>query len=73
MKISSIKTNSVSIPLVKPSKFALGIREKADHVITQIDADEGIKGFGEVSPFSPFCSETKTSVINLLQETFLPF
>jgi o-succinylbenzoate synthase len=68
VKISNVEVGSINVPLSHPSKFALGLRRETENVITRISTDEGIVGLGEASPFSPFCHETKASMIYLIKE-----
>jgi muconate/chloromuconate cycloisomerase len=72
VKIVSIETVSDSIPLIRPIKLAFGERRNADHVVARVTTNEGVEGFGEVSPFSPFCSETKETVTHYIRNEFSP-
>lgn len=47
MRITSIQTTAVRVPLREPLKWTGGIRESASGLIVEIQTDEGIVGVGE--------------------------
>ena len=62
MKINSIKTYSVSIPLNTDFNISGGENTSADHVIVEIETDEGIIGWGEAAPLISYSGETMESI-----------
>ena len=47
LRVTSVKTTAVRVPLVEPLKWSGGIRESASGLIVEIATDEGIVGIGE--------------------------
>ena len=47
MRITSIETTAVRVPLREPLKWTGGIRESASGLIVEINTDEGLVGLGE--------------------------
>ena len=47
MRITTIETTAVRVPLREPLKWTGGIRESASGLIVEIDTDEGLVGVGE--------------------------
>ena len=47
MRITTIETTAVRVPLREPLKWAGGIRESASGLIVEIGTDEGLVGVGE--------------------------
>jgi len=66
MRISSLTTMAVRVPLKVPAKWSGGTRETAPAVLVRIDTDEGITGWGEcVGPTLP-------AIQALVQAEFAP-
>ncbi len=72
MKITGIKTFPISIPFVKPFVVWRGVAKTKEHVIVQVETDEGIVGVGEASPFLYYASETHQDVVSTIQNYILP-
>lgn len=72
MKITDVKTWPVSIPFKKPFVVWRGVAETKDHVIVQVETDEGISGVGEASPFLYYASETQEDVISTVHNYIRP-
>ena len=47
MKITSVESFAVSLPLAKPVRMSHGTIEQSDNVLVKITTDEGIVGWGE--------------------------
>src|SRR3954453_12297396 len=47
LRITSIQTTAVRVPLREPLKWTGGIRESASGLIVEIETDEGLVGYGE--------------------------
>lgn len=63
MIIQKIKIYRANIPLKSPFTIALGTTEIARNVFVSVETSEGVKGWGEASPFSLVVSETQDSCI----------
>ena len=64
MKITAVKAHPVSIPFKRPFVVWRGVADTKDHVIVEVETDEGIVGVGEASPFLYYASETQEDVIS---------
>src|SRR5436853_267239 len=47
LRVTSVKTTAVRVPLVEPLKWSGGIRESASGLVVEVATDEGIVGVGE--------------------------
>ncbi len=72
MKIRSITTNEIEIPLIKPFKTALRTVSSVRDVIVTITTDEGIKGFGEAPPTKVITGDTTESILYAINEKIAP-
>jgi L-alanine-DL-glutamate epimerase-like enolase superfamily enzyme len=63
MVIQRITIYKANIPLKAPFKIALGTTESARNIFVSVETDEGVKGWGEASPFSPVVSETQDTCV----------
>jgi L-Ala-D/L-Glu epimerase len=72
LKITNIKAIPVSIPFKKPFVVWRGVAKNKDHVIVQVETDEGITGFGEASPFLYYAPETQQDVVATIDNYITP-
>ncbi|MGD2176337.1 MAG: enolase C-terminal domain-like protein [Anaerolineae bacterium] len=73
MKIERIEIIPLEVPYHQPTSISVGSISKAKNVLIEIHADEGITGFGEVSPFIPsYSGETQGTAVNLLHKWIGP-
>jgi len=72
MKITGIKVYPISIPFKKPFVVWRGVVENKDHVLVEVETDEGIIGVGEASPFLYYASETQEDVISTVDNYIKP-
>lgn len=72
MKITDIRTWPVSIPFKKPFVVWRGVAETKDHVIVQVETDEGVAGIGEASPFLYYAAETQEDVVSTVENYIQP-
>lgn len=72
MKITGVKVHPVSIPFKRPFVVWRGVAETKDHVIVEVETDEGIVGVGEASPFLYYASETQEDVISTIRTYITP-
>ena len=72
MKIQSIKTFEVSVPLVKPFKTALRTVTTAHAVYVVVTDDEGRKGYGEAPPTHVITGETLVSIKHTIDQILAP-
>ena len=66
MRITGMKVEKVTIPLIAPFKVAFATVEALESVLIRVETDEGCVGFGEASPFAPVTGETLDGVIAVL-------
>lgn len=62
MKINSIETGYISIPLITPFKTALRTVSSVNDLIVKIVADDGTVGYGEAPPTAVITGDTKESI-----------
>ncbi len=72
MKIKSIKTNEIQIPLIKPFKTALRIVEYVRDVIVTVETDNGIVGFGEAPPTVAITGDSTESILSAINNNIAP-
>lgn len=64
---------ALEVPYHKPASISVGTISKAKNVLIKIYTDEGITGFGEVSPFIPtYSGETQGAAVNVLHKWIGP-
>jgi len=62
MKIKSIETFPLALPMRTPIKMARQLIDKALTILVKIETDEGISGFGETAAAIAFSGETLASL-----------
>jgi len=72
MKIQSIETYRVSVPLKKPFKTALRTLSVAQSVIVKITSDDGQVGYGEAPPTHVITGETLASIESAINDVIAP-
>lgn len=73
MKIERIEIIPLEVPYHKPTSISVGTISKAKNILIKIHTDEGITGFGEVSPFIPtYSGETQGMAVNALHKWIGP-
>ncbi len=72
MKIKSIKTNEIQIPLIKPFKTALRTVEYVRDVIVTVETDCGIIGFGEAPPTVAITGDSTESILSAINNNIAP-
>ncbi len=72
MKIKSIKTNQIQIPLIKPFKTALRTVESVCDVIVTVQTDCGIIGYGEAPPTVAITGDSTESILDTINNKIAP-
>ncbi len=72
MKIKSIKTNEIQIPLIKPFKTALRTVEYVRDVIVTVETDNGIIGYGEAPPTVAITGDSTESILSAINDRIAP-
>lgn len=72
MKITGIKTGTISIPLRTPFKTSLRQISSIVSMVVNVETDEGLIGFGEAHPTGPITGESLGSVRGAINEFILP-
>lgn len=63
MKITSIKVNEVSVPLIEPFRISLGVITHSRSAIVEVHTDEGLVGYGEGAPGILITGETLAGTV----------
>ncbi len=71
MKITSVKTYPIKMPLKHPFRIALGERKNYEGVLIKIETDVGICGIGEAAPSAKITGETPASALAAI-DRFVP-
>ncbi|TFB21076.1 dipeptide epimerase [Filobacillus milosensis] len=72
MKIKSIETFSITVPLKQPFKTALRTVTKLKTIIVKITLEDGTVGYGEAPPTHVITGETKQSIEACIHEVLKP-
>lgn len=72
MKIASIKTGTISIPLITPFKTALRTVNSIGSMIVAVESEDGAIGYGEAHPTGPITGESIGSVRGAIREFIFP-
>jgi L-alanine-DL-glutamate epimerase-like enolase superfamily enzyme len=62
MRIKSITSREISIPLERPFKTALRTVEQVDNVLVEVVLESGMQGFGSAAPAAVITGETVASI-----------
>ena len=65
-KIQAINTYALNIPLTTPWTISYSTQTHCETVIVEIISDNGLKGYGEASPFSLVTGDTVQSILGAL-------
>lgn len=68
MKIISIETGHISVPLKKPFKTALRTVNRVEDVLVKITTDCNMVGYGEAPPTGVITGDTTGSIIGAIEE-----
>jgi o-succinylbenzoate synthase len=72
MKITEIKTGTISIPLRTPFKTSLRTIDHIVSIVVSISTDSGLTGFGEAHPTGPITGESMGSVRGAIHDFIAP-
>lgn len=72
MKITSIQTGFIKIPLKKPFKTALRSVDAVHDVLVKVETDEGYCGYGEAPPTAVITGDTHGSIIEAIEQFIAP-
>ena len=72
MKIVSIETGEVNIPLCTPFKTSLRTVESVNDIVVRILTDQGAVGYGEAPPTAVITGDTKGSVLCAVRDFIAP-
>lgn len=61
--IQSVEASPLAVPFIRPFATASGPRDRGEHVIIHITAEDGTEGWGEASPVSTIYDETQGGVV----------
>lgn len=73
MKIASIETFRIQVPLVKPFKTALRVVNTAESIYVKIQCDNGLIGWGEAPATAVITGDTLHSIETAIEEYFKPY
>jgi len=72
MKIESIESIIVDLPVVRPHKLAMATIHKHSLVIVRIQTDEGVTGLGEIAIIPHYGDEAPGAVKSIIDECLAP-
>ena len=72
MKITSVETIALTVPLLRPAVIASGSANTGFHVLIRIHTDAGIVGIGEASPIASTDADTPGSIIEVVSKRIAP-
>ena len=74
LKISAGRLHHISIPLAKAYQTSdkAGPRTNCNTAILELEADNGLVGYGECTPMPKISGQTRGTVESLIKETFYP-
>lgn len=72
MKIKSIRSGIMSIPLKKPFKTAVRSVDSVRDVVIRIETDSGIVGYGEAPPTGKITGDTKGGILGAIEDHIQP-
>lgn len=73
MRIERVEIIPLDIPYHKPLSISVGTLRVAKNVLVKVYTDEGLVGFGEVSPFIPaYSGETQETAVGILHRWIAP-
>ncbi len=73
MKINTIDTYRIQVPLIKPFKTALRIANTADSVYVKIQCDNGLVGWGEATATAVITGDTLQSIETAIHDFYKPY
>ena len=72
MKIQSIKTGLIKIPLITPFKTSLRTVDAIEDVIVCVETDDGMLGYGEAPPTAVITGDTIGSIRTAIHDFIAP-
>lgn len=72
MKITDIKLENLTVPLITPFKTALRTVNFIDDIVVKIKTDTGNIGLGEAAPTAVITGETKGSIVSAIENYIKP-
>ena len=65
MKIVALRATRVRLALAKPYKLSkvYGTKADADAIVLRLESDDGLVGYGEADPHTPFTADTPGGVM----------
>ncbi|MDD3425481.1 MAG: dipeptide epimerase [Aminobacterium sp.] len=72
MKIVSIQTGNMSLPLKKPFKTAVRSVNSINDVVVKIETDAGVVGYGEAPPTGKITGDTTGAILGAINDHIRP-
>ena len=72
MKIKSIKTGFVEIPLKRPFKTALRTVDTVRDILVKVETENGLCGYGEAPPTAVITGDTTGSIVEAIEHFIAP-
>jgi L-alanine-DL-glutamate epimerase-like enolase superfamily enzyme len=63
MQITHVEAIPYTLPVARVARFAVGVRERGDHVLIRVHTDEGLVGQAEAQPRPYTYGETQESIV----------
>lgn len=72
VRVTALRCTPFSIPLRNSVSFSTGRLDAADHVLLEVETDEGITGVAEAIPRSMVYGESQASIVAAIRDWFAP-
>lgn len=73
MKIASIETFIIDLPVARPHKLAMAVIDRHSQVIVRIRTDDGVEGLGEIAIIPHYGEEAPGAIKSLIDECLAPY
>jgi L-alanine-DL-glutamate epimerase-like enolase superfamily enzyme len=72
MKVAALRLTPFSIPLTHAVHFSTGVLIAAEHLLVEVDTDDGVTGIAEAIPRPMIYGETKESMVAAITNLIAP-
>ena len=72
MKVAALRLTPFSIPLSHAVHFSTGVLTAAEHLLVEVDTDDGVTGIAEAIPRPMIYGETKESMVAAITNLIAP-
>src|SRR6201995_119493 len=72
MKVASVRLTPFSLPLTHAVHFSTGVLTAAEHLLVEVEADDGVVGVAEAIPRPMIYGETRASIEAAVDQLIAP-